>query len=128
MGSETRQRTERLLVRLTPQEIDEIRSRADGCGITAAGFVRVSCLQKPAPGRSHVPYKSRKRAYLFRDSADLLAQLSRVGSNLNQLARGAHEGRFPEADDLRECLSKISSIADLITGSITLTEGDGDDL
>lgn len=123
MGTETRQRTERLLVRLTPQEIDEIRSKADRYGITAASFVRASCLQKPVPGRSNVPYKARKRAHLFRDSADLLSQLSRVGNNLNQLSKQANEGRFLESVDIRECLRKITDIADQITGQITPVDG-----
>jgi hypothetical protein len=113
------------LVRLLPEEIVEIQGRADAAGLTAAAFVRRSCLSKTDDfSRQRVSYKARKSAYIYRDSADLLAQLSRVGNNLNQLAYLSNSGDAPAVSELQECLSKINVIADLITVSITPAEGD----
>lgn len=79
--SERRQRGARINVRVTVEELEEIEARAQAAGLTAGGFLRAAGLGGKTP-------RTLPRAPIERDLlAKAVAELNRVGNNLNQIAR-----------------------------------------
>jgi predicted kinase len=105
-GSETRQRTRVVQVRLSEAEYAEITSRADAALLTPASYVRDAVLDAPAP-------RARRRpAVEAVQVARVLAQLGKIGSNLNQLARQANAGLPVPRDALARALADVSAMRD----------------
>lgn len=105
-GSETRQRTRVVQVRLSEAEYAEIASRADAALLTPASYVRDAVLDAPAP-------RARRRpAVEAVQVARVLAQLGKIGSNLNQLARQANAGLPVPRDALARALADVSAMRD----------------
>lgn len=75
--SETRRRTARILIRSTPEELGEIRSRATSAGVSVPEYLRRAALSRRIDHHSTMTNKA-------------LFELSRIGNNLNQLSRLAH--------------------------------------
>lgn len=101
-------RTERIPhVRLTVMERIEIDAKAAASGLSVAEYCRrrVCGYRLPAPRKSAVP-------------VGLLAELSRVGNNLNQIAHSANAGRALPAmaeqtlAELRDLMTAIASRLD----------------
>jgi hypothetical protein len=85
-GSAKRQRTRFVNVRLTPDEHAAMEAAAERAGQSVASYVRQQCIGTPGPRA--VPRPPVERAAL----AQLLAQLGKCGSNLNQIARVLNSG------------------------------------
>ena len=82
MAEEKELRQTRLNLRLSNNEYELVKSRAEAFGLPMAKFVRVSLLDLPKPS---------KRIYdLPVIDAALLRQLVSMGNNVNQLTRYAH--------------------------------------
>lgn len=84
--SEARQKGEMIGFRVTPEEKAEIEAAAEQAGLTVGSFVRDRILTKCKTGKRRKP--SLDRVLLSKT----LAQLGKVGSNLNQAVRLGHEG------------------------------------
>lgn len=87
-GSETRKRSKLLPpVRCTEEELASVGAAARGKGKTVSQLIRETILERPAPGP-----KPRRRAPAADERllAQILAQLGKWGSNLNQLAHRAN--------------------------------------
>lgn len=82
-GSEKRQRSRILTVRLTPQEAATVRQKAQTHGQSVGALLRASLLHV----RLH-PSRIDHQAV-----ARLLAQLGKIGSNINQIAHHLNAGR-----------------------------------
>ena len=94
-------RNKQLVVRFTESEYDAITSGAKNAGMSLSSYVRHLAVS----GKVDVHY------HLSHDSEDLgaiLAQLGKIGSNLNQIARyfnrGGHSSR-----GLEQRLSELTS-------------------
>ncbi len=85
-GSDKRQRKRFVNVRLTDDEDAAITAAAERAGQSVAAYIRQQCIG--APGPRAVPRPPVERAVL----AQLLAQLGKCGSNLNQIARVLNSG------------------------------------
>ena len=85
-GSEQRQRTAHLMVRLTPAERGALDGAAERAGLSLAGYARATLLTAPPVRQARRPPV--ERAELVR----LLAQLGKIGSNVNQIARVLNSG------------------------------------
>ena len=101
-------RSRQLVVRFTESEFDTISSGARDAGMSLSAYVRHLAVC----GKVDVHY------HLARDSEDLgaiLAQLGKIGSNLNQIARyynrGGHATKGIE-QRIRECLTKLLETRD----------------
>jgi len=84
-GSERRQRSRTFTLRLSPQEAETIRHRAVEHGQTAAALVRSALLH------IRLPHSRIDR----RELARVLAELGKIGSNVNQIAYHLNAGRPP---------------------------------
>jgi len=86
MGSETRQRSRVYTVRFTPQEAETIQRKAADHGHSVAALLRTSLLHvRLQPSRID-----------RREVARVLAELGKIGSNVNQIAYHLNAGRPPE--------------------------------
>jgi hypothetical protein len=81
--SETRRRTARILIRSTPEELGEIRSRATSAGVSVPEYLRRAALSRRIDHHSTMTNKA-------------LFELSRIGNNLNQITRMAHFGEVSQ--------------------------------
>ena len=80
--------TVQLIARATPDEAERVRSAARGAGLSVSRY-----LVRQAAGTGPAPLTAEARDEL----AALRRALSRVGSNLNQLARAANSGGYDAA-------------------------------
>lgn len=93
--SESRKRTKMLPTRWTPDEYEKLTRRSHQAGLSRAAFIRLQTLGEEGP-------RSQKRPSLERRNlAQLHAELGKIGSNINQIARhlnsgGEMERRFAE--------------------------------
>jgi hypothetical protein len=107
-GSKTRQRNLFINVRLTEDEHAAMTAAAERTGQSMAAFIRQQCLGSPGPRAARRPPV--ERAAL----AQLLAQLGKCGSNLNQIARVLNSGGdepltiAPAIADFREACAGIT--------------------
>ena len=94
-GSENRQRTRIMTIRVTPQEADMIRKRAQTLGQSVGAMARASLLHgRLRPSRLDVSALVQVRGEL----ASLVGAVNKIGSNFNQFAREANRGRQPQVD------------------------------
>lgn len=85
-GSETRQRQGRITIRLSETEFDRLKEESDRAGLSLSSYVRLALLQaKPARRARRPPFE---KALLSR----ILGELGKIGSNINQIARGLNSG------------------------------------
>jgi len=85
-GSEKRARNKHLTIRLTPEERALIEAAADRAGLTAGSYARNVLMGAPTPRQVRRPPVERA------ELARLLAELGRIGSNVNQIARALNTG------------------------------------
>jgi uncharacterized protein (DUF1778 family) len=95
-------RTERLNLRLTVAERDQIDTAAARLGVTPTDYARRAALRYRLP-------PPRAQA----DPA-LIAQVRAVGVNLNQIARAYNSGAAPLPGELAEALRRISALLDRV--------------
>lgn len=99
-------RDQRFNLRLTVAEIEHLRAQAETAGLAPHEYARLRVTDHVVkPARQHV-------------DAALLAELNRIGVNVNQLARAVHTDRsFQEhwpiiLRELRAVLEKVVSCYD----------------
>jgi Bacterial mobilisation protein (MobC) len=103
-GSENRQRTKIIPVRVNAEEYALITKVANATGQSAAALVRSALARIPLP-RTRLPKAVDKLVARFLGGAAkvadplwaLDAQLGKIGSNINQLTHYAHMDRVMEA-------------------------------
>ena len=76
-----RHRCCQLNVRLSPEELEQIRDDAQLSGVTVGAYVRQVMLD------AEIPRQSRRPNVEVKSLATVLSNLSKIGSNLNQIAR-----------------------------------------
>lgn len=92
-------------LRLTAGERAVIRARAHAAGLSVSAFMRRSALGQ------------RVRARSGQVRRDTVYQLSKVGNNLNQLARVANTARQVRSEErLEEVLEELRAVLDELTG------------
>lgn len=95
--------------------IDDLAGRA---GCTASEFMRAAALDRPpqSSGRGRAPVKDAQAL------GQILGQLGRIGNNVNQLARLANAGSWPEAGALEEGLADIRDMRRLVMRALGVHE------
>jgi len=69
-----------------PAEFAQLEAAAERAGMTIGGYMRHQCLGNAGPRAARRPPSSAP------ELAQLLAQLGKCGSNLNQIARALNSG------------------------------------
>lgn len=100
--SEKRQRGKLLSVRFNEAEWQSLNARADSAGLSLGGYLRSVVLETPPPRQSRRP------PVVVQELAQLMGQIGKIGSNINQLARIANMGGWPEAALLEQAAADIS--------------------
>lgn len=96
-----------MIVRLTKDEDVAIGRAADAAGATKSEYVRARALQHPP--RHNAPATGERR-----DLLEILGQLGKIGSNINQIAHHLNSGFEPEAQALHYALADIAAIGTLL--------------
>jgi hypothetical protein len=120
-GSENRRRRQRVLIRLDDREYAEVTAGANASGLTIASYVRQRVLSGPVR-------KVSRRAPV--DAALLskaLGELNRVGSNLNQIARGLNSGDELYPGELNAALDVYRGTVVLIMRALEAPRGNAPD-
>ncbi len=105
-GTETRQRTKVLQVRLSDAELAEIATQAERQALTAPSYARAVLLSSPAPrARRRPPVETR-------ELARLLGELGKVGSNLNQIAHQLNRGEAVGGNAIAAALADVQAMRD----------------
>ncbi len=106
-GSEKRQRTKDVRIRLTPAEYEALTEAATRAALSLGSYARRVLLDAAPPRQSRRPPVERA------ELARLLGHIGRIGSNLNQIARHANsEGRFVEEEGLHRLCDELRAIRD----------------
>jgi hypothetical protein len=97
-------RTVRMEVRLTPDEELKLIALAGGSGANVSDYVRARSLGHPVPRT--VATDDRKALI------ELLGELGKIGSNLNQVARHLNQGNpvDQERDSVRQVTDSLASL------------------
>jgi len=85
--SQSRQKTLKAVLPCTPDERAEIEARAEKAGLTVAGYLRAVVFGKDTPQ----PRAARRATIEAATLQRLLAELGKIGSNLNQIARRVNQ-------------------------------------
>ena len=82
MASENRRRQRMVPIRLSDEEYERLKDKADAVGVTVPAYLRELALR----GRVRSPLIDREGAL------EIGRQIRAIGNNLNQLAKKANEG------------------------------------
>ena len=107
-GSEKRQRSTLLAIRLTADERALIEARAERAGLTAASYARQALFDTPPPRQVRRPPVER------RELSRLLGEIGHVGGNLNQLAHAANTGVPTDRTALLTILKSLVEVRNAI--------------
>jgi hypothetical protein len=92
-------------IRCTEAEQTAIKERAEQAGLSVGAFLRALALGDPGPRAVRRPPVERK------ELARLLGEIGKIGSNVNQLARGFNASRlmpgFPELLAIRQEIGEM---------------------
>ncbi|MFN7835942.1 MAG: plasmid mobilization protein [Burkholderiaceae bacterium] len=119
-GTEKRQRTRLKAIRLTPDELAAIEAAAERAGMTVGAYMRSVVLAAPVPRQSRRPPVERRAL------AQLLGQIGKLGSNVNQLAKYGNVGRLIEDRHGAEAAADIAALRAAVMDALGRGE-DGDD-
>jgi hypothetical protein len=103
-GSETRQATERLTLRLTPEQRRQLEEWANNAGIACASYARAKLFTGQPIRATRAPSIERQAL------AQFLAWLGRLNGNVYQVSRAAN---FGEAYDTKLLLKALEEITDM---------------
>ena len=102
-------RGRQISVRLSDEEFAAIAQAATATGLTPTGFTAAAAVAA-ARGKAAPSVEPGKDE--LGELVRLRVQLVKAGTNLNQLARAANEGRFPEASRLEDAAARVREVID----------------
>lgn len=91
-------------MRLSHEERAEIEKRAQAAGLSIGGYCKSVILDKPPPRASRRPSLEKQ------ELAKLIGQVSRVGSNLNQIAKRLNLHASIEVPELKAALDDLAQL------------------
>src|SRR5882672_2236055 len=111
-GSSKRQRTRQFVVRCTEAEHEAILGKADRAGIASAAFLRAAALGDAGPRAQRRPPAD------YKILRHILAELGRIGNNINQIAYRLNSGQKVELPNIREALDAYLEIRNAIFAAL----------
>jgi Bacterial mobilisation protein (MobC) len=114
-GSATRQKTTMAGFRVTAEELQDLRELAGRQRLTVASYMRRQTLEHPTT-------RTRRRANPQTEVLSaILAQLGKLGGNMNQIARRMNMNETPLASEIQDafvaCRQVSKRVNDLLTGA-----------
>lgn len=101
-GSNNRKRQEILRFRVTAEEKEQIEQDAGRAGVSTGYYARHVLLDAPIPRQA-------KRPSIETDLLKkTLAELNKIGSNINQLARSHNQRKPPYREDVLVALESLN--------------------
>jgi hypothetical protein len=111
--SETRQRVTYVRARCTEEEKAIIEAAAEAEGISVGAFIRARTLGDPGK-------RSRRRPPADRaELVKILAELGKIGSNINQIARRINSGDRVAGHVVEGALKMVSETLSLVRKTVT---------
>jgi len=105
MARSSEKLSERITLRLRPEELSRLKRDADTAAVDVATIARAQLLNAPLPKRTY------RRSVDHAKLADVLLALGRIGTNLNQIAKVANTNNdvshFRDAKLLKNLLEEI---------------------
>lgn len=117
-GSDNRQRHHQYLVRLTPEEYEDVSAKADNAGMTPAAFFRLAALGSPGPRAQRRPPADHKAL------REILGHCGRIGNNLNQIAYQLNKRGKPAIPQLLSELKSYKKIRTAIYTALNMNPSD----
>jgi uncharacterized protein (DUF1778 family) len=114
-GTETRQRTAYLAIRMTPEEKSALLAKANQSGHSVAAFSRAVLLGSSGP-------RSQRRLPI--DHADLrrlLGALNQLGNNVNQIAHALNAGDAPEYAIIHDAVRDVAQMREAVLSALRIT-------
>jgi len=102
--SESRQRNDRVIFRLTAEEKVRFEKFCQASGLSKSDYFRKKCLEEKALRKRKTPNIETETLL------KTLAQIGKVGGNLNQIARELNMGYLPITDELQLTLNQIRQL------------------
>jgi hypothetical protein len=109
-----------LTIRLPDDERAELEARADRAGLSVSGYFRSAVLDAPWPRVTRRPTVDQQ---LLARILDALGH-SHIGSNVNQLAKIANAGSWPDSRLLKQACDDIRMIRDMLIRALGFTPPD----
>ena len=101
-GSPQRQRQKGVRARVTPDEYAAIERRARAAGLSTAAYLRACALGDQGP-------RSQRRPPVEMEHfGKAVAELNKIGSNVNQIAHAANMGKDPDRILLARMAEELS--------------------
>lgn len=111
-GSEKRQATERLTLRLTPEQSRQLDEWANNSGLARCSVARAKLF-------SGQPLRLVRRPPVERQAlAQFLAWLGRLNGNVYQVSRAANFGEWYEPDDFKKALKEITEMRNAVMAAL----------
>ena len=113
-GSQQRQRQQGVRARVTPDEYAAIEKRARAAGLSTAAYLRACALGHQGP-------RSQRRPPVeLEQFGKAVAELNKIGSNVNQIAHAANLGKDPDRILLKRMAEELSIAVGALLGAAGL--------
>ena len=112
MADENDKRTVRIYIRVTPKEYKTIMKKTSESGLTASEFIRRSVMGQTIHAAPPA------------DLNDLIREIKRVGSNLNQMLRKLNMAGISHPLELERVSKDLTSIIDILYQTFRPGKGD----
>jgi hypothetical protein len=113
-GSQKRQRTLRPSMACTPGEFAQLEVAAERAGMSVSMFMRHQCLGTAGPRATRRPPVE------LRALGQVIGQLGKIGSNVNQIARVLNSGGTIPEGDLKAAIAEVRAasmaVQDMVLG------------
>ena len=111
-GSENRQTTARLTIRLMPEQRQQIDEWANAAGLATGSYARARLFTGPQPRPVRLPSVERKTL------AQFLAWLGRLNGNVYQISRALNFGEGYDRQDLADALKEITELRNAVLAAL----------
>jgi hypothetical protein len=106
--------TKRITIRLTPEEFAQLQRDADTAAVDVSTMARAQILGAAIPKRKY------RRSVDHGILADVLQQLGKLGTNLNQIAKVANSnGNLAHFRDAKLLKNLLEEIRDMVRAALT---------
>lgn len=95
-GKPKRKRDNQMILRATDQEVEKIRKKIEKSKLSQNEYLLKSALDK--------------EIIVIEGIKDLLVETRRIGNNINQLTKLAHQGEINHLEDLEEMKKELDKI------------------